>query len=51
MGVGVLQLWQAGATLHCRVRAAHCGGYSCNYELPDARALVVAAYRLSSCGI
>ena len=26
---GFLQLWQAGATLRCSVRASHCSGFSC----------------------
>ena len=48
---GFLQLWRAGATLHCSARVSHCGGFSCC----RARALgvwasVVVARRLSSCG-
>ena len=26
---GLLQLWQAGATLRCGARASHCGGFPC----------------------
>ena len=44
--VGFLQLLRAGATLHCGVRASHCGGFSCC----DARASIVVVRGLSSCG-
>ena len=48
---GFLQLWQAGATLHCGVRASHCGGFSCcGARALGAWASVVVAFRLSSCG-
>ena len=42
--MGFLQLWQAGATLHCGARASHCGGFSCC----GARALGCTGF--SSCG-
>ena len=42
---------RAGATLHCGVRASHCGGFfCCRARALGARASVVAARRLSSCG-
>ena len=49
--VDFLQLWRAGATLHCGAWASHCGGFSCC----GAWALgvwtsVVAALGLSRCG-
>ena len=48
---GFLQLWRAGATLHCGARASHCGGFSCcgPWAL-GTWTLVVAAHGLSSCG-
>ena len=49
--VGFLQLWRAGATLHCSVRASHCGGLSCcGAQALGAWASVVVAHRLSGCG-
>ena len=47
---GFLWLWQAGA-LHCGAQASHCGGFSCcrTWAL-GARASVVVAHGLSSCG-
>ena len=49
---GFLQLWRAGATLHCSARASHCGGFSCCRAWAlGVQASVVAALRLSSCGI
>ena len=48
---GFLQLWRAGATLHRSARASHCGGFSCcGAQALGARASVVVARRLSSCG-
>ena len=36
---GLLQLWQAGATLHCSARASHHRGLSCcGAQAPDAQA-------------
>ena len=50
--VGFLQLQRAGATLRCGVRASHCGGFSCcGAWAVRARASVVVARRLSSCGL
>ena len=47
---GFLQLWRAGAT-PCGVRASHCGGLSCcEAQALGARASVVVARGLSSCG-
>ena len=49
--VGFLQLWRAGATLRCGVRASHCGGFSCcRARALGAWASVVVACRLSRCG-
>ena len=49
--VGFLQLWQAGATLHCSAQASHCGGFSCcRARALGVQASVVAARGLSSCG-
>ena len=49
--VGFLQLWRAGATLHCSVRASHCGGFSCcRAWASGAQASVVVACGLSRCG-
>ena len=49
--MGFLQLWRAGATLHCSVRASHCGGFSCCQAWAlGVRASVVATRGLSSCG-
>ena len=40
------------ATLRCRVRSSHCGGFSfCGAQALGARASVVAARGLSSCGV
>ena len=48
---GFLQLRRAGATLHCGAWASHCGGFSCcRAQALGARASVVAACGLSSCG-
>ena len=48
---GCLQLRRAGATPHRGARASHCGGLSrCGARALGARASVVAAHRLSSCG-
>ena len=48
---GFLQLWRAGATLHCSARASHCDGFSCcRARGLGARASVVVACGLSSCG-
>ena len=49
--VGSLQLQRAGATLRCVAQAPHCGGFSCcGAWAPGARASVVVARGLSSCG-
>ena len=49
--VGLLQLQREGATLHCGVQASHCGDLSCcGARALGARASVVVACRLSSCG-
>ena len=41
----------SGATLRCGVQASHCGGFSCCRAWAlGARASVVVAHRLSSCG-
>ena len=58
--VGFLQLWRAGATLHCGVQASHCGGFSCCRAQalgtlasvfvahgPQSLGLAVVAHRLS----
>ena len=46
-----LWLWRVEATLHCSVQAFHCGGFSCcGAQGLGARASVVVAHRLSSCG-
>ena len=48
---GFLQLWRAGATLHCGVQASHYGGFSyCGAWAIGARASVVVVCGLSSCG-
>ena len=55
---GFLQLWRAGATLHCGAWASHCGGFSCcGAQAPGARAQqlwrvgsVVVARGLQSAG-
>ena len=42
---------RAGATLHCGVRASHCGGFSCcGARALGVQASVVVACGLSSCG-
>ena len=42
---------RAGATLRCGAWVSHCGGFSCcGAQTLGARASVVAACRLSSCG-
>ena len=48
-----LSSWQrVGATLHCGARASHCGGFSCcGAWALGVWASVVAAHRLSSCGL
>ena len=49
---GFLQLRRVGATLRCGARASHCGGFSCcRAQAPGARASVVVACGLSSCGL
>ena len=49
--VGFLQLRRVGATLRCGAQASYCGGFSCCGAQPlGARASVVVAHRLSSCG-
>ena len=41
----------SGATLHCGVRASHCGGFSCcGAQALGPWASVVAAHGLGSCG-
>ena len=50
--VGFLQWRRAGATLCCSTWASHCGGFSCcRARALGARASVVVAHRLSSCGL
>ena len=42
----------SGATLRCGVWASHCSGFSCcGAQALGAWASVVAAHRLSSCGL
>ena len=49
---GFLQLRRVGATLLCRARASHCGGFfCCGARALGVRASVVASDRLSSCGM
>ena len=49
--VGFLQLRRVGATLPCSARASHRGDFSCcGARALGARASVVAAHGLSSCG-
>ena len=49
--MGFLQLWRAGATLHCSEWASHCSGFSCcGARALGAWASVVVARGLSSCG-
>ena len=36
---GFLQMWGAGATLHCGAQASHCGGFSCCGHRLQARGL------------
>ena len=49
--VGFLSLQLVGATLRCGARASHCGGFSCcGAQALGARASVVVAHGLSSCG-
>ena len=44
-------LFLAALGLHCGARASHCGGFSCcGARALGARASVVVARRLSSCG-
>ena len=51
LSAGFLQLWRAGATLHCGARASHFGGFSCcRARALGAWASVVVACGLSSCG-
>ena len=46
-----LQLWRAGATLHCGARASHCSGFSCGgARALGARASVVVVRGLQSTG-
>ena len=48
---GFFWLRRTVATLHCSARTSHCSGFSCcRARAPGARASVVAAHRLSSCG-
>ena len=48
---GFLQLWRVGSTLRYGAQASHCGGFSCcRARALGARASVVVAHRLSSCG-
>ena len=48
--MGFLQLWRAGATLHCVVWTSHFGGFSCcRARALGAQGSVVVACRLSSC--
>ena len=50
--VGFLQLRRMGATLLCGAWASHCSGFSCHgARALGARASVVVARRLSSCGL
>ena len=50
--VGFLQLWRAGPTRPCGVRASHCGGFSCCGALAlGAQASVVVVHRLRICGL
>ena len=45
-------MWRAGATLGCGARASHCTGFSCcRARALGARASVVVAHGLSSCGL
>ena len=49
---GFLQLRRVGATLCCGAQASHCGGLSsCGAWALGVRASVVAACKLSSCGM
>ena len=49
--MGFLQLWRAGATLHCGAQASHCSGFSCCGACAlGTQASVVVAHGLSSCG-
>ena len=46
-----LQLWRAGATLHCSEQASHCGGFSCcGAQGLGTQASVVVAHGLQSAG-
>ena len=48
---GFLYLHRVGATLRCRARDSHCGGFSCcGAWALGVRASVVVARGLSSCG-
>ena len=50
--VGFLKVQRAGATLRCGARDSHCGGSSCcGAQALGVQASVVAARRLSSCGL
>ena len=43
---------ERGAALRCVAWASHCGGFSCcGAQALGARASVVVAHRLSSCGL
>ena len=47
-----LSLWRVGTALRCGVRVFHCGGFACcGVQALCARASVVAAPRLDSCGL
>ena len=46
-----LWLWRVGSALHCGAQASPHGGFSCcGTRALGARASVVVAHRLSSCG-
>ena len=48
---GFLYLWREGATIRCGARASNCGGFfCCGAQALGARASVVVACGLSSCG-
>ena len=50
--MGFLKLRRAGSTLRCGAWNSYCGGFSCcGAQALGARASVVAAHRLSSCGL
>ena len=47
---GFLQLWRAGATLHCGAWASHCRGFSCCGARALGVRVVVSTHNFSSCG-